>query len=223
MAIPTYVPPIISLFALVVPVLNLLRVLFETADGYRKCSEAAISPWLKLRWRRWSWSEFGFEVHFVTPKLELQDISETRMKEASYRECFLTLRDRVPRELEGWADDTNPRPTGSRKPQPWYRRSTKRHWNFSNSAKRAHALVQSGRVLDSSLTPDFDNRIINMERVRYRRSWAAMWNRSTYPPSSIDSSLIRGYPGCPSCAICTASKTELHLQILPQAQYRHPI
>jgi hypothetical protein len=98
MAIPTYVPLIISLIALIVPLLNLLRVLFETADGYRKCSEAVIGPWSKLRWRRWSWSEFRFEVHFVTPKLELQDISETRLKEVSYQERFLTLRDRVPKK-----------------------------------------------------------------------------------------------------------------------------
>ena len=164
MAIPTYVPLIISLFALIVPILNLLRILFETADGYRKCSEAVIGPWSKLRWRRWSWSEFRFEVHFVTPKLELQDISETRLREDSYRESFLTLRDRVPKQLEGQADDTSPRPAGPGKPQAWYRRGTTRPWNFFNSAKRAHALAQSGRVLDSSLTPNFDNRIINTER-----------------------------------------------------------
>lgn len=164
MAIPTYLPLIISLIALVVPILNLLRILFETADGYRKCSEDVIGPWSKLRWRRWSWSEFRFEVHLVTPKPELQDISKMRLREESYRARFLTLWDRVPRDLERRADDINPGPTGSGKPQPWYRRSTEQHWNFSNSGKRAHALVQSGRVLDSSLTPDFDNRIIDMER-----------------------------------------------------------
>lgn len=82
MAIPTYVPLIISLVALVVTILNLLRILFETADGYRKCSEAVIGPWSQLRWRRWSWSEFRLGVHFVTPKLELQDISEIRLRGA---------------------------------------------------------------------------------------------------------------------------------------------
>jgi hypothetical protein len=164
MAIPTYVPLIISLIALVVPVLNLLRVLFETADGYRKCSEAVIGPWSKLRWQRWSWSEFRFEVHFVTPKLELQDISETRLKEASYQTYFLTLRDRVPKRLAAEVDDKIPRLAGYNKARPWYSRSTTRHWRFFNSAKRAHALVQSSRVLDGSLTHGFDNRIINMER-----------------------------------------------------------
>jgi len=157
MAIPTYVPLIISLIALVVPILNLLRILFETADGYRKCSEAVIGPWSKLRWRRWSWSEFRFEVHFVTPKLELHDISEARLRETSYRECFLTLRDRIPWEQEADA-------AGYTKSQPWYSRFARQHWNFFNSAKRAHALVQSGHVLDSCLTHDFDNRTINMER-----------------------------------------------------------
>jgi hypothetical protein len=164
MAIPTYVPLIISLIALVVPVLNLLRILFETADGYRKCSEAVIGPWSKLRWRRWSWSEFRFEVHFVTPKLELQDISKARVKEASYRECFLALPDRVPKKQEGEADDTNPRSAGNKSPQPWYRRISTQHWKFFDSAKRDHALAQSGYVLDTSLTTDFDNRIINMKR-----------------------------------------------------------
>jgi hypothetical protein len=103
-------------------------------------------------------------VHFVTPKLELQDISETRLKEASYRECFLTLRDRVPRTAGGDADETNPKPVGARKPRPWYWRIVTRQWHFSNSAKRANALFQSGDILDSCLTHDFDNRIINMER-----------------------------------------------------------
>jgi hypothetical protein len=164
MAIPTYVPLIVSLIALVVPVLNLLRILFETADGYRKCSEAVIGPWSKLRWRRWSWSEFRFEVHFVTPKLELQDISKARLEEASYRECFLALPDRVPKKQEGEADDTDSRPAGNKSPQPWYRRISTRHWRFFDSAKRAHALAQSGYVLDTSLTTNFANRIINMER-----------------------------------------------------------
>jgi hypothetical protein len=159
MAIPTYVPLIISLIALVVPILNLLRILFETADGYRKCSEAVIGPWSKLRWRRWSWSEFRFEVHFVTPKLELHDISEARLRETSYRECFLTLRDIIPRKQDAGADAA-----GYTKSPPWYSRSATRHWNFFNSAKRAHALVQSGRVLDSCLMQDFDNRTIYMER-----------------------------------------------------------
>jgi hypothetical protein len=164
MAIPTYVPLIISLFALVVPILNLLRILFETADGYRKCSEAVIGPWSKLRWRRWSWSEFRFEVHFVTPKLELQDISEMRLKEVPYQERFLTLRDRVPKKEEGEVEDTNPRPAGSKSFQPWYRRISIRHWKFFNSAKQRHALLQSGNVLDACLTHDFDNGIISMER-----------------------------------------------------------
>jgi len=167
MAIPTYVPLIISLIALIAPVINLLRVIFETAEGYRKCSESVIGPWSKLRWRRWSWSEFRFEVHFVTPKLELQDISELRLKEDSYRAHFLTLRDRVLKKQEGGANDAMPTLVEYGHTKTWYptpREVAARRWGFSNSAKRADALFQSGDVLDSSLVPEFDNRIIHVGR-----------------------------------------------------------
>jgi hypothetical protein len=140
-AIPTYVPLIISLIALVVPILNLLRILFETAEGYRKCSEAVIGPWSKLRWRRWSWSEFRFEVHFVTPKLELQDISKARVKEASYRECFLALPDRAPQKADGQVDDTKPSPVGHKKPRSWHSNIATRYWRFPGSVKRTDASV----------------------------------------------------------------------------------
>jgi hypothetical protein len=159
MAIPTYVPLIVSLIALVVPILNLLRILFETADGYRKCSEAVIGPWSKLRWRRWSWSEFRFEVHFVTPKLELQDISEARLKEASYQRYFVTLGDRESGNQEAKTDDTNLTPGRNSKIQPWRRWRRKlaaQHWKFSNSAKRERALSESGNVLNRSLMGDSD-------------------------------------------------------------------
>jgi hypothetical protein len=103
-------------------------------------------------------------VHFVAPKLELQHISEARSKGVSYQGRFLTLRDRVPRKIEGETDDTNPRPAGYKSSQPWYWRISTKHWKFFDSAKRTDTLLQSGDFLDSCLTHDFDNLIISMER-----------------------------------------------------------
>jgi hypothetical protein len=140
MAISTYVPLIISIFALVLPFLNTLRIFFETAEGYKKCSEAVIGPWPKLRWRRWSWSEFRFETHFVTPKMVLHAISEEKMEQDSYKAYYMMLRDRCPSRLE--EGDWN---------------LSLHHLRFS-STKRAFALLQSGAILDASLTPDFDTR-----------------------------------------------------------------
>ena len=172
MAIPTYVPLIISLIALVVPVLNLLRILLESAEGYRKCSEAVIGPWSRLRWRRWSWSEFRFEVHFVTPKLELQDISETRLEEVSYQERFLTLRDRVPGKQERETDDAKPKPGAHKKPQSWYWRIPTSRWKSANSAKRTDVpllpMRQEGDVTVGDQQP----------QSWYRRSATRPWKFS---------------------------------------------
>lgn len=122
MAIPTYIPLIISIIALILPSLNTLRVFFETAEGYKKCSEAVIGPWSKLRWRRWSWSEFRFETHFVTPKIVLHDISEERLKQDVYKARYLALHKRRPgyrAEEQGPGSGRQRRLSGLYRYLPW--------------------------------------------------------------------------------------------------------
>jgi hypothetical protein len=149
MAIPTYVPLIISIFALVLPILNTLRVFFETAEGYRKCSEAVIGPWSNLRWRKWSWSELRFETHFVTPKIVLHSISEERVQQDLYKTRYLMLRGRNINNKE-----VKQKLAIGRWPSVWWRYVSS-HWRLS-SAKRADALYDKDTVLDASLTSDPD-------------------------------------------------------------------
>jgi len=153
MAIPTYVPLIISLFALVLPFLNTLKVFFDTAEGYKKCSEAIIGPWSSLRWRKWSWSEFRFEAHFVTPKIVLHNVSDERVKQASYQARYLALRNRRPDHPDGGKGH------GGGKREVGYWGYLPHHWR-SSSTKRTDALLQSGAILDASLrlAPDSDTR-----------------------------------------------------------------
>jgi hypothetical protein len=211
MAIPTYVPLIISLIALIVPILNLLRILFETADGYRKYSEAVIGPWSKLRWRRWSWSEFRFEVHFVTPKLELQDISETRVIQASYRECFLELRDRAPRKQAAEADDTRSRPVGVKMPQRWYSTTVTRQWRLSGSAKRTGVPVLPMRQ-------EGDANDVTSELVGYQQS-QRWYRRFAMPHWKLTNSAKRAHALAQSGYVLDSSLTSdfdnriIHMEI----------
>lgn len=151
------------------PLFNTLKVFFETAEGYKKCSEAAVGPWSRLRWRRWSWSEFRFETHFVTPKFTLQNISKKRVKEWSYRERFLTLRDRTPAKINkerlwrrvvltlfGARGPTTRSYT--KKSRPWYWYIPPEHWIIFSSGRRAKALFHSYEVLDASLGYEVNHR-----------------------------------------------------------------
>ena len=152
MAIPTYIPLIISIVALILPSLDTLKVFFETAEGYRKCSEAVIGPWSKLRRRRWSWSEFRFETHFVTPKIVLHNISEERLKQDAYKARYLALHKRRP----GYRAEEQGHGGGRRKRLSRFYRYLPWHWRTFSCAKSADALRLTGAILDAGLTHDFD-------------------------------------------------------------------
>lgn len=62
---------VVSLIALTIALGQLSQQLLGTAEGYRRCSETAIGPWHRLRWRHWIWTEFRYETHFITPKIIL--------------------------------------------------------------------------------------------------------------------------------------------------------
>lgn len=67
----TVVALVVSLSALMIAFGQLSQQLLGTAEGYRRCSEAVMGPWHRLRWRHWVWSEFRLETHFITPKILL--------------------------------------------------------------------------------------------------------------------------------------------------------
>ncbi|KAJ4286688.1 hypothetical protein N0V90_012940 [Kalmusia sp. IMI 367209] len=63
---------VVSLVALLLTSAQLLQQLLGTAEGYRRCAPSVIGPWAKLRDRKWNWSEFRFEVQYVTPHFEFR-------------------------------------------------------------------------------------------------------------------------------------------------------
>ena len=60
----------IALVALVIAVGQLLQQVFATAEGYRRCQPSVLGPWAKRTRLRWRWSQFRFEVLFVTPRIK---------------------------------------------------------------------------------------------------------------------------------------------------------
>ena len=62
---------LISLVALLVTTLQLLRQLFDTTDGYRKCAESVVGVWHRTRRRTFRPYELSFETSYVTPQISL--------------------------------------------------------------------------------------------------------------------------------------------------------
>ena len=60
---------VVSLIALVIALAQLSQQLLGTAEGYRRCGSGVIGPWHRLRRRHFIWTEFRFEVKYMTPHL----------------------------------------------------------------------------------------------------------------------------------------------------------
>jgi hypothetical protein len=80
---------LVSLVALLVTATQLLLQLFNSADGYRRCSASVIDVWHKKRRRRWKWSEFRFETQYVTPQIVLVTPQEYGIYDRQYGNVFM--------------------------------------------------------------------------------------------------------------------------------------
>lgn len=63
----TIVSLIIAIIAFIVSVGQALQQYLSTAEGYRKCAESVVGPWVKYRKRIFNASELRFAVNFKTP------------------------------------------------------------------------------------------------------------------------------------------------------------
>lgn len=81
----------VALTALVIAVGQLLQQVFSTAEGYRRCQRSVLGDWAQGTRLQWRWTQFRFEVKFVTPAI--------------------VLRTNVPVEITSRADNNKRHPT----------------------------------------------------------------------------------------------------------------
>lgn len=65
----TIVSLIVAIIAFIVSIGQALQQYISTAEGYRKCAESVVGPWVKYRKRVFNASELRFAVRFKTPVL----------------------------------------------------------------------------------------------------------------------------------------------------------
>lgn len=58
---------IVSAFALIATIGQLLQQYVATADGYRRCGKSVMGPWGRKTTLRWRWREFRFECLYCVP------------------------------------------------------------------------------------------------------------------------------------------------------------
>ncbi|KAK4496240.1 hypothetical protein PRZ48_012220 [Zasmidium cellare] len=63
----TIVSLIVAIIAFIVSIGQALQQYISTAEGYRKCAESVVGPWVKYRKRIFNASELRFAVNFKTP------------------------------------------------------------------------------------------------------------------------------------------------------------
>lgn len=73
---------LVSIVALLVTMAQFLASMFATAGGRHKCSTSVMGAWGYLTRVKRHWTEFRFEVMFVSPDILLKDSTELQPLEA---------------------------------------------------------------------------------------------------------------------------------------------
>ncbi|KAK0619578.1 hypothetical protein B0T14DRAFT_566413 [Immersiella caudata] len=84
---------VLSVLAFVVSILQALQQYYSSARGYSSCGPTVIGKWAAFRHRRFLWSEFRFEVEFLTPVIFIARPSNTRGPMGSTAQSKITVLD----------------------------------------------------------------------------------------------------------------------------------
>ena len=72
---------LVSLIALLIALIQLIQAIAGTAEGFRRCAESVIGPWVQLRRRVLNVSELRLEVQYATPHFSVLSTEEYYVRE----------------------------------------------------------------------------------------------------------------------------------------------